>query len=107
MTGGFLFFGTFVTKTKFMQTGYEYLLKEPGPKMLKEALALFGTHEIVGKGDNQIILDWAKEVGLSKQYSNDDIPLCGLFIAVLAKRAGKALPTANPLWALNWGKLPL
>lgn len=87
-----------------MQTGYEYLLNEPGPKMLKEALALFGTHEVVGKGDNPLILEWAKEVGLSKQYSNDEIPWCGLFIAVVAKRAGKALPTVNPLWALNWGK---
>lgn len=86
-----------------MQKGYEWLEKEPGPKMLLEALKLFGTKEITGKENNPVILAWAKEAGLEKFYSNDEVPWCGLFMALIAKRAGKAVPD-QPLWALNWQK---
>lgn len=86
-----------------MQKGYEWLVDEPGPKMLLEAVKLYGTKEIVGKGNDPTIMAWAKEVGLEKTYSNDEIPWCGLFMAVIAKRAGKDLPN-NPLWALNWAR---
>jgi uncharacterized protein (TIGR02594 family) len=34
-------------------------------------------------------------------YEADSIPWCGLFMAVVAKRAGKEVP-AHPLWALSW-----
>lgn len=84
-----------------MQKGYEWLWQEPGPKMILEALKLFGTHEIVGKGNSPVILAWAEEVDLAKTYSNDDIPWCGLFMAVVAKRAGKEVPSGS-LWAMNW-----
>lgn len=86
-----------------MQKGYEWLDKEPGPKMLIEGLKLYGTKEITGKGNSPVILDWAKETGLTKQYSNDEVPWCGLFMALIAKRAGKPVPD-QPLWALNWQK---
>lgn len=86
-----------------IQKGYEWLLNEPGPKMLLEAIKLFGIKEFTGKENNPVILEWAKEVGLSKTYSNDEIPWCGLFIAVVAKRAGKVVVDA-PLWAKNWSK---
>lgn len=80
---------------------YAWLLKEPGPKMLLEALKLYGTIEGQGTSDNPTILSWAKEAGLSKTYSHDSIPWCGLFMAVVAKRAGKEIPD-SPLWALAW-----
>lgn len=80
---------------------YAWLAKEPGPKMVLEALKLFGTVEGVGAKDNPIILAWAKEVGLSDTYSRDSIPWCGLFLAVVAKRAGKEV-VSSPLWALSW-----
>ncbi len=80
---------------------YAWLAKEPGPLMLLEALKLFGTLEAAGSADNPTILAWAKEVGVSADYTHDEIPWCGLFMAVVAKRAGKRAP-ADPLWALNW-----
>ncbi|HEX8447439.1 MAG TPA: TIGR02594 family protein [Sphingomonas sp.] len=75
----------------------------PLPRMLRVALALYGTRETVGAGDNPVILAWAAEVGLAKTYRADAVPWCGLFLAVVAQRAGKPVPAA-PLWALSWGR---
>jgi len=80
---------------------YAWLSKETGPRMLVEALKLFGTVEVGGSRDNPTIIAWAGEVGLAKTYSHDSIPWCGLFIAVVAKRAGKEV-VDSPLWALSW-----
>lgn len=85
---------------------YKWLWKEGAPKMLVEALKLYGTKEQPGTGDNPEILAWAGETGLKQTYSNDSIPWCGLFMAVVCKRAGKEFPQ-NPLWALNWQKFGL
>jgi uncharacterized protein (TIGR02594 family) len=76
---------------------------QPLPKMVAEARKLFGTAEAQGPADNPVILGWAKELGLAKVYNHDEIPWCGLFVAIVAKRAGKALPN-QPLWARNWAK---
>jgi len=75
----------------------------PLPRMLEEARKLYGTFEVAGPGDNQAILGWAKETGLAKLYNDDGIPWCGLFMAVVAKRAGKPV-VEGPLWARNWAK---
>jgi len=80
---------------------YEWLLAEPGPKMLQEFLKIYGTAEVPGDGDNPVIVDWARETGLQRDYRHDSTAWCGLAAAVVAKRAGKELPP-NPLWALNW-----
>jgi uncharacterized protein (TIGR02594 family) len=50
-----------------------------------------------------VILGWAKETGLTKTFTADSIPWCGLFMAVVAKRAGKPV-VEGPLWARNWAK---
>ncbi len=78
---------------------------DPLPRMVREALALFGTVETPGKKSNVIIMAWAKEVSEKVQhtYYADEVPWCGLFAAVIAKRAGKT-PPVDPLWALNWNK---
>jgi uncharacterized protein (TIGR02594 family) len=78
---------------------YAWLTKEPGPKMLREALAEYGTLEFL-RGTNPKITSWAHECGIGA-YSTDAIPWCGLFMAVSAKRAGWARP-GNPLWARDW-----
>jgi|SRR4051812_9044283 uncharacterized protein (TIGR02594 family) len=78
-----------------------WLSKEPGPRMILEALKLFGTVEGTGSQDNPTILAWAAEVGLTKTYSHDSIPWCGLFVALVANRAGKEI-VESPLWALSW-----
>lgn len=79
---------------------YEWLAQEGAPKMLVEALKLYGTTETAGAADNPEILAWAKELGL-KDYIHDSIAWCGLFAAIVAKRAGKEV-VKNPLWAANW-----
>lgn len=83
---------------------YKWLQSEPGPLMLKRALELFDIPEIIGEKNNPIILDWAKEIGgnVANIYKADSIPWCGLFIAIVAKRANKQV-VKDPLWALNWG----
>lgn len=86
-----------------LPTNYAWLANEPAPKMLIEALKLFGTLETPGNASNPVIMQWAKELGLQDTYSNDAIPWCGLFMAIVAKRAGKDVPV-NPLWALNWAR---
>jgi uncharacterized protein (TIGR02594 family) len=82
---------------------YKWLELEGAPKMIVEALKLYGTKEIVGKQHNPVIMGWASETGLQAIYTADEVPWCGLVMAVIAKRAGKQIPVA-PLWALNWAK---
>jgi uncharacterized protein (TIGR02594 family) len=94
--------------------GYEWLGKVGQlPKTISEALALHGTAEIVGRGSNKTIMAWRDELnqaaGVSPNavkidgYSDDDIPWCGLFAAIVTFRAGKKV-VAQPLWARNWAK---
>jgi uncharacterized protein (TIGR02594 family) len=82
---------------------YGWLAREPGPRMIVEALRLHGTHEVPGAVSNPVIIAWAKEIGerVADVYKADSIPWCGLFMAVVAQRAGKAFPL-HPLWALSW-----
>lgn len=91
-----------VANVKVIKDGYPWLLKENAPRMLIEALKLYGVKEKVGGENNPEILAWAKETGL-KQYNADSIPWCGLFVALIAQRAGKPLPK-KPLWARDWAK---
>lgn len=84
-----------------ISTQYAWLAAEPGPRMLVEAVKLIGTLEAAGSADNPTIIGWAAELGLANIYSHDEIPWCGLFMAVVAYRAGKIVPK-DPLWALNW-----
>lgn len=83
---------------------YQWLSKEPGPLMLAKALELYGIHETPGVENNTIIVGWADEIGgnISNVYKADEIPWCGLFMAIVAKRASKQV-VKDPLWALNWG----
>lgn len=73
------------------------------PKMVQEGLKLLGTVETPGSKNNQVIMAWAAETGLARVYTADSVPWCGLFMAVIAKRAGKPL-VSSPLWALSWSK---
>lgn len=82
---------------------YQWLAEEPGPKMLIEALKLYGVKERIGPADNPEILAWAAEVGLSSTYKRDETAWCGLFMAVIANRAGKPI-TDSPLWARSWAE---
>lgn len=84
--------------------GYEWLGNVPArPRVIDEALALYGTMEAPGAADNPVILGWAREVGkdVAAAYGHDSIPWCGLFAAVVIQRAGKPV-ISGPLWAKNW-----
>ena len=81
---------------------YAWLEQEDGPRILKEALRLFGVAEVSGEGDNATILSWAKELDL-RNYQHDETAWCGLFVAICAKRAGYPIPR-TPLWALSWAR---
>jgi len=79
---------------------YEWLHNETAPRHLLKALELYGTTEIVGTQSNPVIMGWAQELSI-KHYSNDDIPWCGLFVAIVMHRAGRPV-VKDPLWARNW-----
>jgi uncharacterized protein (TIGR02594 family) len=85
------------------QNQYKWLANERSPKVIDEAVKLYGTREIVGREHSKEILSWAKELGMEKTYTNDEIPWCGLFAAIVVKRAGFT-PVVNPLWARNWNQ---
>lgn len=82
---------------------YEWLNHEPAPRMLLEAIKLYGVVETPGPANNPVIMGWDKECGLINPYSGDSVAWCGLFLSVVAKRSGKPWPE-RPLWALNWAK---
>lgn len=87
---------------------YKWLSSEPHIGILHYALQLHGVKELAGDKNNPVILGWADEVGgwIADFYDKDSIPWCGLFVAVVAKRAGfpfnqKALSALE--W-VNWGQ---
>src|SRR6476661_1514126 len=85
---------------------FAYLATEPAPKLLLEALKLFGTHEIPGKQHSPVIMSWLKELGFS-WINDDETPWCGTAMAIAAVRAGVAslrqpeMPRA--FWWCKWG----
>ena len=86
-----------------METKYKYLQGIQSPKVIAEAVRYYGINEVKGKASNPTIMQWAKEVGVEKVYTNDDIAWCGLFVAKVVLKAGFE-PVKDPLWAANWAK---
>ena len=84
-----------------LPTAYQWLSLEDAPRHMLKAIELYGTQETVGPKHNPVIMGWAKEVGLSSVYTADEIPWCGLFMAVVMQRAMRPV-VQNPLGALNW-----
>jgi uncharacterized protein (TIGR02594 family) len=79
---------------------YQWLGLEEAPRHLLKAIELYGTSEIVGPNHNPVIMGWAKELGIS-YYKDDETPWCGLFTAIVIKRAER-VPVKDPLRALSW-----
>jgi uncharacterized protein (TIGR02594 family) len=89
-----------------LSAAYEWLNQMPVgamPRTIWCALRELGVKEMAGGANSPTIMGWAAEVGLQATYTADKIPWCGLFAAVIVKRAGKPV-VDGPLWALNWGK---
>ena len=81
------------------------------PRHMSIALGLIGTKEIVGSRHSDIILGWAKYLGLDKIYTNDELAWCGLFFAYVMKLAGREviLQGKDPydyLRALKYQRMP-
>ena len=85
---------------------YDYLKKETAPQIFIQAYRLIGTKEIIGTIHNKTIMSWAKELVIEKIYTADEIAWCGLFMAIVCKRAGLEanITPKDALWALNWNK---
>lgn len=88
---------------------YEWLDEVEGkPRTIILGIELLGTKEIVGRGSNKTIIEWRDELvanGIKvASYSDDDIPWCGLFAAVITFRrsSNPSEVVKEPLWALNW-----
>lgn len=89
---------------KALPAAYAWLDRVAGaPRLILEARALYGVTETPGTASTAEIMAWAREVGLEKTYPNDGVAWCGLFAAVVAKRAGWEV-VAGPLWARNWAQ---
>lgn len=70
---------------------------------LIEAYNLIGTKEVPGAGSNEAILGWGERLRIN--YSDDEIPWCGLFTAhcIGSQLPQEPMPT-NPLGARNWSQ---
>lgn len=75
--------------------------KEDGPKIWLEARKHYGILEHPGPGSNPNISQWARELGVSGWYTDDDIPWCGLFAATVVTRCGYDAPR-DSLAAKSW-----
>lgn len=70
---------------------------------MNTANSKIGTKETPGSKNTAEIMSWARETELSKDYTADSIPWCGLFVAWVMVRNGIE-PVEQPLWAQNWNK---
>lgn len=74
---------------------YDWLGYMPGlPKMVAEAVKLgkLDTTEVPGKKNNAEIMALAKEAGVTKIYTSDEVAWCAVCMVALALRAGKTVP---------------
>lgn len=55
---------------------YSYLSKESSPQILVQAKLLLGTKEIIGNVHSEVIMGWAKDLGLEKIYTSDEVAWC-------------------------------
>lgn len=96
---------TILTPFKYKQfpIEWEWLLQEPGPKVLREALSHYGIMEKPGKGSFADFDKWAKELNVQSVLYDDDVPWCGLFVGICVKRAGFEV-VAHPYRAKSWLK---
>lgn len=92
-----------------LPASYQWLRGLDGlPNTIRIALDEYGVAETVGRGSSRTIIGWRDELNLAgvkiSGYSDDDIPWCGLFVAVVClRRMGKPEEVVkDPLWARNW-----
>ena len=92
---------------KIVPKSYHWLFDKDLPRVLEEALHLYGIYEWRGADNNPVILEWAKEMGrkVGIDYTADSIPWCGLYVGICVSRAGFVPPdilVRAKQWA-DWG----
>jgi uncharacterized protein (TIGR02594 family) len=92
-------------------SNYQWLDNIKGlPNNIRIGIDNIGVQEIAGKGSSRTIMAWRDELNHAgikiEGYSDDDIPWCGLFAAIVAYRRMKIASevVTDPLWARNWAK---
>jgi len=85
-----------------LPAAYAWLARETAPRLLLEALKLYGTRELPGKQHSPAILSWLKELQFS-WIKDDEIPWCGTALAIAAVRAGVAARNPEMPRAFWWG----
>jgi uncharacterized protein (TIGR02594 family) len=88
---------------KPLPPSYQWLAQLDAPRIIDEALQLYGVRETAGPLNTPAIMGWAGALGVAKAYVADAVPWCGLFVGIVVKRAGWT-PVDGPLWARNWAK---
>lgn len=73
------------------------------PRVITEALNLYGIKEKPGKENAPEIMAWAKVLDLTHDYVADAVPWCGLFVAYVVYRSDWPV-VRSPLWARNWAQ---
>lgn len=97
------------TKTAALNA-FPQLKKSGLPRMVSLGIEFLGTKEIVGRGSNATIMEWRDRLNLAgvsiRNFSNDDIAWCGLFVAWIAlqRRRDFTEVVKDPLWARHWAK---
>lgn len=62
------------------------------PKLVAAGLSYLGLKEIPGSKHNPVIMNMAKELGVDKIYTSDEMSWCALFICYLCKISDKPMP---------------
>ena len=77
-----------------LSSAYQWLEREPGPKVLLEMKKIHGVREMPGSADNPAILAWADELGdkVGIDYQHDSEAWCGITAGIVAQRAGYEPP---------------
>lgn len=71
------------------------------PPWLADALAHMGEHEILGKADNQFILDCFKYTNY--KASHDEVPWCAAFVSRMLEESG--YKSEHSAWAQSYEKV--
>lgn len=86
-----------------LPAAYAWLRGIQPPRIIDEALKLFGIREVPGPVNAPEIMGWARELGVEGDYVADAVPWCGLFVGAVVQRSGWT-PVPGPLWARNWAR---
>lgn len=62
------------------------------PKLVIAGLSFLGLKEFAGVGNNPVIMDMAKRLGVSNIYTGDSMSWCAVFIAYLCIISDKPMP---------------